>query len=464
MRYPLFGVAQTSKSLTVTAQRRLNLYAEVTGMQEDKTAIAFYPTPGLLLFADLGAQKVRGWRVAGARWFVVVGANLYELSSVGVATARGVLSTNSGQIDMSDNGVQLFMCDGSNGYTLTLATNVFAAVADPDFPGASSCFFDAGYILVTKPSTSEFYISALYDATSWAALDFANAESSPDNLTRVYCDSGNVILFGVNTTEFWTNTGALDFPYQKVGSATVEWGLVAKWSVAKFNKSICCLMRNLLGQQQVVALSGYTPQPISTPEVDNVISKYSTVSDAVGFSYNLGGHAMYEINFPTEGKTWLYDGTTNLWSELESDGGRHWADQGIQFNGQTYVSDYATGRIYQLDPESYTDNGTSIARELVARHVFNEERQPLSVVWVEFQPGVGAVSGPGSMPVASLQISRDGGFTYGPEKFASIGALGEYTARARWLRNGRARDFVLKLRLTDPVYPVIAGAYLDIAA
>jgi hypothetical protein len=280
---------------------------------------------------------------------------------------------------------------------------------------------------------------------------------------RVYADQGQIILFGPVTTEFWSNAGTVDFPYIKIGSAVVEWGLVARWSVAKFNRSIVCLMRNLLGQQQVVTLSGYTPVPISTPDVDFAISQYGTVSDAVALSYNLGGHPMYELSFPTEGKTWLYDGLSNVWSELTSDGGRHWADLGIQVAGVTYVSDYRNGRIYRLAPELYTDNGTTIERELVGRHVFEEDEMRLNVIWLEMQPGVGNPTGAGTDPVAMLQISRDGGLTWGTEKFAPIGQQGNYLARARWLRNGRAKDFVFKFRISDPVYPVIAGAWVDAA-
>ena len=460
MRFPLFGISQKGKSPTVTSQRRLNLYAEFN-VAEDKSPISYYPTPGLTLFTDVG-QPVRGWRYVAGRWFVVAGSNFYELSTVGVATLRGSLATSSGFVDLSDNGLQVIIVDGS-GYSFTLGTNVFATISDPDFPGADTVTFDSGYAIVNRPNTGEFWISGSYDVTTWDALDFANAEASPDNLIRVYQDASQLILFGPVTTEFWANVGAVDFPYQKIGGASIEWGLAARWSVAKFNQRVVCLMRNLLGQQQIVTLQGYTPVPISTPDVDFEISRYSTVSDAVAYSYNLGGHPMYEINFPTAGKTWLYDGLSNVWSELESDSERHWAQLGIQIEGVTYVSDYRNGSIYRLDPAVFTDNGTEIVREIVGRHVFNEDEQSISALWVEFQPGVGSTSGQGTNPVAMLQISRDGGFTYGPEKFANIGALGNYLARARWLRNGRAKDFVFKIRVSDPVYPVITGAWLDAA-
>lgn len=458
-RYPMFGISQKGKSPTVTAQRRLNLYAEIN-TAEDKSPISFYPTPGLELFATVSGT-VRGWRVVKNRWFVVADANFYELSSAGVPTLRGSLSTSAGNVDLTDNGLQVLIVDG-NGYSFTLGTNAFATIGGA-FPGANTCAFDSGFALVNRPNTGEFWISNSYDLTTWAALDFATAESSPDNLVRVYTDQGQIILFGEEATEFWGGTGAVDFPYAPIGSATVEWGLVARWSVAKFNRSIIALMRNLLGQQQAVTLNGYTPVPISTPDVEYLWSQYSATSDAVAYSYNLAGHPMYEINFPTEGKSWLFDGLTNLWSELESAGGRHWAEKGIVYAGQTYVSDYRNGNIYALTAQTYTDNGMNVAREIVGRHVFSEQDKTVPAIEVDMQPGVGNATGAGVNPVCALSISRDGGLTYGPTRFAAIGAIGQYQARARWLRNGRARDFIYKFRVTDPVYTVFTGAWLDTA-
>jgi hypothetical protein len=97
------------------------------------------------------------------------------------------------------------------------------------------------YFIQDKVSSGRFYISALGDPTSWAALDFANAEANPDNLVRVMSDHSELLLFGEVTTEFWGNSGAADFPYVRLGSAVVEWGLAARESLAKFDSSLMFL-------------------------------------------------------------------------------------------------------------------------------------------------------------------------------------------------------------------------------
>ena len=54
-------------------------------------------------------------------------------------------------------------------------------------------------------------------------------------------------------------------------------------------------------------------------------------------------------------------------------------------------------------------------------------------------------------PQAMLTWSNDGGRTFGNEHWVDVGQQGNYNARARWLRMGRARDRVFELVVTDPV-------------
>jgi hypothetical protein len=62
-----------------------------------------------------------------------------------------------------------------------------------------------------------------------------------------------------------------------------------------------------------------------------------------------------------------------------------------------------------------------------------------------------------------LQVSTDGGHTWGTEQWTTIGAIGNYTSRAVWRRvSGIARDVVFKFRITDPVKRAIYGASIQI--
>lgn len=458
---PLFGIGNKARSLNVSAQDRLNLYVEVNEDGE-KHVLTYYPTPGLVSFVDFGAFPSRGSYQLGNFNYTVNRDKLYRIANDGSTTVLGTLATNSGRVDMSDNGIQLIVVDGPNGYILTLATDAFAQIADPDFPGADTVTFLNQRFIVQEPGTGRFYCSALLDGTSWDALDFATAESDPDNLVRVIAESGQLTLLGEKTCEIWGDSGAADFPYSKVGGGAVEWGLVARWSLAKFMNSLAFLGRNRLGQIQVCLMAGASVQPISNPQIEVEFTSYGDTSNATAFAYMVNGHPFYQINFPTPGKSWLYDGQSRSWSRLESSGGLHRVQYAVQLLGSIYGADYENGKLYKIEPDEYTDDGQSIVREFISRHQNSGNFTRLSELWLEMESGVGLQSGQGSDPQVMLQISRDGGHTWGNELWASFGGPGQYTKRANWHRLGRARDWTLKFRVTDPVKTVFVAAWATI--
>ena len=460
---PIFGLGYKSKSANVTAQTRVNMYLELVP-DKDKTQAVAYGTPGLTLFADLGDTPFRCIQSLGDYVYGVHRGTFYQITNAGIATAKGTLLTTSGRCGIENNGLQVMVVDGTYGYTYTIATDTFAKITDADFPGADTVAFNDGYFIVNDPGTGKFFLSALYDGTAWDALDFATAESNPDNLVAVVADHGELILLGDISTEFWSNTGNVDFPYTRMTGAAVEWGLAARWSVAKFDNSLIWLAKNRMGEVQVTRLTGYQPQRVSTFDIENIINGYSSVSDATGFSYLYNGHPFYQINFPTAGESLLYDGASNAWSKLVSHGmTRHRAEIATYFLNRTIVSDSANGRLYNIDGDVYTENGEEIVSEITTKHVSNNlSRVIIHALQVDLEAGIGLATGQGSDPQIMLQVSKDDGHTWGAERWRSMGKIGEYKTRAIWYRMGQSRDFVFRLRISDPVKRVILGAYISV--
>ena len=89
------------------------------------------------------------------------------------------------------------------------------------------------------------------------------------------------------------------------------------------------------------------------------------------------------------------------------------------------------------------------------------KRQFFSDLQIQFQPGVGLVSGQGSDPSFILRWSDDGGFTWGNDHIIKIGKAGQYKYRAIRRRMGWARDRVYEVVITDPVYRTIISANLN---
>jgi hypothetical protein len=461
MIIPLFDTGLKGKSVNATVQRHLNLYAEIV-TNPDKASLVFYCTPGLTLFKDFGASPVRGFISANDQLYTVHRDQLIRTNNAGISTVLGTLNSSEGRVELAFNGFQIGIVDGVNLYLYTLATNTFSVITIGLIGLPETITYQDSYFILSFRDSQQFQISASYNGAVWDALDFASSESSPDNLVRVFADHGEVMLLGTQTTEFWGNSGGADFPYAVIRGATAEFGLAAVWSLCKYNDAVAGLFANKLGQVQVMVVAGHSLQKISTPELDYLINAYPVTSDATAYAYNLGGHPMYQITFPTAGKTWLYDATSGLWSSLAYglDETRHRGEMLVDFNQSTLVADYESGKVYRLGADVLTDDGVSIAREIIGRHFFKDYRYlAVHSLQVDFEVGVGLANN--AVPQAMLQISRDNGRTWGNELWASIGKIGEYLTRVIWRRLGTARDFVFKLRVTDPVKVVISGAALE---
>jgi len=437
----LFGLSQKGKSPTVTAQRHLNLYAEIN---QDEKPLVFYGTPGLRFCFQFGETPVRGWIVVGDFFYAVHMDKFYEVDNSNTYTERGTLNTSSGFVDMSYDGQRILITTGTSGYIYTIATHAFSIINSPGFVNsANTCTWMDGFFVADFGDGSDsFSISA--DGITWDALDFASAESNPDGIVRVFFDNGEIVILGESTTEFWGNVGATDFPLSPIKGAAQEFGLAARRTLTKFNSGIAALMKTKQGQIQVMFFQGYVPKKLSTQEIDSIINGYGPSSNATAFAYMLGGHPMLQINFPSANASWLFDASTNLWSPLEygTNGNRHRAEMYIDYLGKPLVSDYENGNIYEISTDVYTDNGMTIVREIIGRNVYkNGDQFNVNELFVEFETGIGLVSGQGSNPQIMLTISKDNGRTWGNELWTGIGKIGDYMARAIWRRLEKARNW-----------------------
>lgn len=457
----LFGIGTYAKSKNVNSQTRVNLYTEVDEDPET-TTIHLYPTPGLEWQLSFGATPCRGSYAVGNFRYIVNRANVYKIANDNTYTLIGTLLTSTGRVDIRDNGTQIIFVDGPYGYIYNVQTLVFVQITDVDFPGGNTVDFLNGYFIVNKPDTGEFYISTQYDGLVWDPLDFATAESNPDNLVRVFVNNGQLQLYGTNTTEFWGDSGALDFPLARIGAAAIEWGLAARWSLVKFIDAVIFLAKNRLGAVQVFVMDNGVAVPVSTPNLDYIFAQYARdgdVSDATGLSYMVSGHPMYQLNFPTKNVTWCYDGKTKEWHQLKSGEDRHLAEIQYSHDNNSFVTSYLDGSVYKFSDTMYTDNGGSIVREFISRHQLTGNWSVFDELWLVMESGTGTSLGQGANPVVMMQYSKDGGHTWSKEIWASIGRIGQYRIRASWRRLGASRDWVFKFRVTDPVKTVFVSAW-----
>jgi len=121
------GAAYTAPSIYQDAQECINWRPEVdpTKGQGARGVVALYPTPGLTNVVTLqNSQAVRGMRtVSGGQYMVAVcGPYVYVMDSTYTATIVGQLNSSSGQVGITDNGLNVYITDGSYRYTWRIST------------------------------------------------------------------------------------------------------------------------------------------------------------------------------------------------------------------------------------------------------------------------------------------------------------------------------------------------------
>lgn len=480
MQLPLVSGAYVGQSLIANAQRCVNLYPEKN--QEDAPfPFTHYPTPGLKLLASspLGVSPSRGlYTATNGNLYRIVGNSVYSVDSAWVHTLLGTMATSTGMCYMIDNGLVMVIVDGSSmGYCVDIASNNYGTIAPSNFYGGNRVQYLDTYFLLNKPGTQIWYISLslvtfaqLVAGTAFNALDFAAKVGYADPLITLSVVHREVWLLGSLTGEVWYNSGAADFTYEQLPGAFIEHGIIAVDSVAEYDLGAYWVSRDKAGIGMVLKGSQYVAERITTHAIETELSKYSTISDAVGKIYQQRGHVFYVLTFPTADKTWVYDESQRLWHErasIDNNGVFH----AVKFNclasayGKIVAGDTTAGTLYQLDIDTYKDLEMPIPRIRSWPHLLDDDKR---VIYPGFAAKMGVGEDDGSLdstsqtnpPVVFLRWSDDGGKTFGNAMAQSLGALGQWKTDIQWNRLGMGRDRVFELSWSVPAKTALNGAYL----
>jgi hypothetical protein len=464
-RVPFVGPAYQARSLNANAQRAVNCYLELDNANP-RAPVALYGTPGLDLELTLSDSPVRGSLKFGDVMIIVAGRTVYAVAS-GAATTLGTIGTLSGRVGMAANTTQVLIVDGASGWIAT--ASALTEIADSDFPdGVTWAKFVSSYFVVGGDGSSQFYWNETpNDGTAWNGLDFASAEGNPDIIVGAEANQLELWLFGTASTEIFILTGDVDAPFQRQGNTFIETGAASAHSVAKIDSTVFWLGQDERGNGIVWRAQGYSPARISNHGIEHAIQGYATTSDAFAFTYQQEGHGFYVLTFPTEGKTWVYDVASNEWHERASysnfslDELTRWRPASYCFfEGKHWVGDYLNGKLYSLNLDSNTENGTPIKRLRATQCMDSPsgERMFYESLQVDMETGLGDTSG--SDPQLMLRYSDDGGHTWSTVKTRSVGKAGEYGKRVKFGPTGSGRNRVWEISMTDDAKWAVFGAYL----
>ena len=476
MRIPLNIGAYEARSIIASAQRAVNLYPELNPA-DSPVKMTHYTSPGLVTIrvAPVPGYGRALYRASDGTGYACIGSNVYRIESNFTYTLLGTLANYGTPVTMQDNGLALVIVDGTpNGYAIDMTAGTYGAITGAAFYGADRVDFLDTYFLLNKPSTNIFYISLsnvdytmLTGGTAFDPVDFAAKVGYPDPINTLIVMHREAWMIGTQTCEVYYNSGAADFTFQQLPGSFVEHGCVAKYSVAKQDLMIYWLGQDAQGKAIVFKGAGYKAIRISTHALEQEIGSYSTISDAVSYTYQQDGHSFYVLNFPSADKTWVWDEATQLWHErawLDSNGNlrRHRAQCAANIYGKNVCLDWETGTLYEFDLNAYTDAGNPIPRIRSFPHILDDGKRVRHTSFIaDLQVGTLPETLQQDEPKLTLRWSDTRGASWSDGIMQGMGSSGEYLRSIQFNRLGIARDRVYELSWSVPTKTALNGAFLQ---
>lgn len=436
---------QDADNIAANPARLMNLYRERVGNR-----FVMKGVPGQQSFSDLNDVLGRAITEVGGTLYAVSGGSLYSITSGGVATNLGVIADDV-ETFMEGYAANVTIVSGGeykvwNGTTLSQVTG-------GAFEDIGSVAFLGGYTILTERNGSRFQWAELQDPETLDALNFATAEGVDDTLQRAMGHGGNLYLFGTNSTEIWSLTGAADAnAFGRLSGGVIDRGLLAPKLALDFGEGLF-----FVGDDGICyLLNGSQPQPVSGRGVETAIAQETPTHV---FNYEVEGHKFIAVRFANR-PTWIFDISMAEWHE------RAVGNDLDPWNVVGSVKAYGSWRGINVLSGVVTIGGTDDLGQTIIKRAtsttFESDEQRFRVSQLIMRARTG-FSDLGRDMTLIARFSRDRGVTWGPQKPRSLGDLGEYETRAVWRSQGQFRSLTMEVTLGDNVNaPIYTDAVLNV--
>ena len=216
-------------------------------------------------------------------------------------------------------------------------------------------------------------------------------------------------------------------------------------------------------------IDGTTVSKISPLWLDKILS-VNDVKEVKGWTYSKNNHSFYLFSIKNE--CYAYDIDTNEW-HIRSSRNFYTGKQknymplyAVWWNNKIITGSSENGHLFELDENYYYEDFDNTNRLPILRMrqtpVITTNYKPFIIYELSAECNTGAKEDYGKPAKALLQISRDGGYTYGNIIEASCGRRGQYQTRLRWLNLGMNRECVLRISYSEPTDFVISDSAIRV--
>lgn len=465
----LTGGDYQHKSRPLTNQVTRNFWPQPIQTPKAKSQYVLQSFYGLKQWTDPAVGGVdRGAITNKGILYRVVGTTLYQVNSDKTHTNLGTIS-GSNRCILGAMGSQIIVVNGSGTVYIWNGT-LLTQMTDPNLGSPRSVAVLNNQAIYDAGTGQGFDVSDVGTPETINGLNNASAESDSDDLLRAYAYRESLLLMGTKTIENWWNSGQGNPPFDRIQGAIINIGLGALNSMAD-NPDYVFFLGSDFHVHTLTGGSSAVDTIVSTNAMAKQFQGYETISDAIGWTMQLEGQWFYVLTFPVQNVTWVLPVGGEWFQWGSSSVGRIRANSYANIYGAHLVFDYQSSVIYELDAETYTDNGENIVRtrQTASLHggLFRADGLDFEINSIEviLETGVGLLEGQGSDPRLMISVSKDGGKTFGTERFLKCGGLGT-RRKVKTSGMGRYNECVIRLRVSDPIFWAIysAVAYVEICA
>lgn len=427
--------------------------------------IGQYTSGNKVEFAESGGERAILLWVDGV---AIYGYDIKEGKSVSITLPKRITESNyirpthiavvSGSIVLNDLGSGYVYY--SKPYALSQETrNVF------DILNGQVQYKSDNITVKTKPVDSGEYCFL----DDYGVQMYFNAESSSDRVTAIYSVGALLTLYGPSSIEFWQRGDAETYQTWQRVSYTInkEQGLEAKYSLASVNQTQFCIGTGKANAKCVLMIDGTKVSKISEEWLDRILND-NEISNTRAWTYSKNNHSFYL--FAVGNECYCYDITTGEWhirssrNFYTSKNKRYMPLYAVWFNNKIITGCCENGNLYILDDNYYKEdfNATDSLPLYRVRQtpVITADYKPFLLYQLSIECNAGCIENYGNLSTCLLQMSNDGGYTFGNVIEAGLGERGQYSARLNWLNLGMARQCVLRIMFSEDSDFVISDATL----
>ncbi len=325
----------------------------------------------------------------------VIDDTVYAISNNLSFSIIGTIGTFIGDVYIDENNTnQIAICDQQDIWVYNWVSGAFAKATDGStgvlgfIPGYIS--FQNGRIIAASKGTNVWRLSNVGDA-----LVFPNdsqhvglLQTKPDTVVAAqrFPGRGNLLfVFGNTVAEPWQDIGAQLFPYLRNNNLNIDYGCLNPATIAYNENIIVWLAANEKSGPAIMYSTGGDATKISTDGIDFKFATLTNPANSYGFLFRQDGHVLYQLTFPDDNLTYVYDFNTKKFFTLSDEFlNAHIAKKVTFFNDSYYFVSFKDGNIYELNTKYTTYDGVEIPRIRICRNIRLTDSSRFSVNNITF--------------------------------------------------------------------------------